>query len=66
VGRQEGGRGSVDEFRAVISLKALNGLTKLSANISNEGDNSLVDIRLASEGECPAEMGVIIQNSQII
>jgi hypothetical protein len=25
VGRQEGGRGSVDEFRAVINLKALNG-----------------------------------------
>jgi hypothetical protein len=64
--RQEGGRGSVDEFCAVISLKALNGQTKLSAYISNESDNGLVDVRLASEGECPAEMRVIIQNSQVI
>jgi len=66
MGRQESGRGSVDKLCAIVGLKALNGQTKLSANISNEINYGLVDARLASEGECPAEMRKIVQNHQVI
>jgi len=66
MGRQESGRGSVDKLCAIVGLKALNGQTKLSANISNEINYGLVDVRLASEGECPAEMRKIVQNHQVI
>jgi hypothetical protein len=41
-------------------------LKKLSANVSDKVKNGLVDVRLASEGECPAEVGVVVQNHEVV
>lgn len=64
--RKEGDGGMVDELGAVISLEAFDVKAELCASVINKLNYVLVDVRLVSEGECPAVVGVVIQNHQTI
>lgn len=58
--------GVIDELHTIICLQTLHRMAKLCASISNELNNVLVHVRLASEGKRPRKVCVITQNDQII
>ena len=65
-GRQEGHRGGVNEFGAIIRLNTLEQQAKLCMNVLDEGSDVLVHLRLTLHGERPAVVAEIIENDKII
>jgi hypothetical protein len=55
--------GVVNKLSAVISLKALNGMTKLCTSKSNKINNVLMHLRLALQRIRPAKLRRIIQQN---
>ena len=55
--------GAVDKLSPVISLKALNGKTKLCAGVSNKIDDMLMYIGLVLKRERPTIVRKIIQQN---
>jgi hypothetical protein len=55
--------GVVNKLSVFISLKALNGMTKLHASKSNKINNVLMHLRLALQRIRPAKVRKIIQQN---
>ena len=57
---KEGADGSIVEFLSVVSLKGMDGVTKLGGDIGVEGGESGGDVRFPTEGKSPHKMRKII------
>jgi len=63
---KEGRHGVIDEFSAIIGLKALGNRVKLSLNMGNKINKLTIDFRFLVQRKGPVEMSEIVKDDQII